>query len=133
MTSGQRKAHKVLWLLLVIIIPAIIVFAVKDLDIFNPVENEFADIESSKKKVLKSSENELIKVSLYENSIEIILKSALKNSSSVVYGLDDNEKKGQLIGQISNVGIYSFKTSKQLKGIVVFDVLKETEITKLIF
>lgn len=133
MTSGQRKAHKVLWLLLVIIIPTIIVFAVKDLDIFNPVENEFADIESSKKKVLKSSENELIKVSLYENSIEIILKSALKNSSSVVYGLDDNEKKGQLIGQISNVGIYSFKTSKQLKGIVVFDVLKETEITKLIF
>lgn len=133
MTSGQRKAHKVLWLLLVIIIPTIIVFAVKDLDIFNLVENEFADIESSKKKVLKSSENELIKVSLYENSIEIILKSALKNSSSVVYGLDDNEKKGQLIGQISNVGIYSFKTSKQLKGIVVFDVLKETEITKLIF
>lgn len=133
MNSKQRSTHLYVWLILLVIVPTIMLLAIKDLNVFHTSENNTAHITSSKPDALKSAENDLIKVSLYSQGVEIILKSTLKSSSAVVYELNQNEEKGDVIGQISTVGIYNFNATTSLKGIVIIDALKETEITKLIF
>ncbi len=129
MTSGLRKAHKYIWLLLVVIVPVIMFLSIKDLDIFSS-RTDSATFESSIKNPLKTTENNLIRITLYEGSIEIILKSTLKNASSIVYA---SEAKKQIIGQLTTAGIYNFNMEKQPKGILVYDELKEELITKLDF
>ena len=137
MISGLRKAHKYIWLLIAIGIPVLIVFSIKDLDVFSSKNLLLTEIEATKSNVIKVVENDLIKASLIKkdstNYIEVILKSTLKNPSSLVYGLDQNDEKGELIGQLTTIGIYNFELEQSLKGIVVYDALKETLISKLEF
>jgi len=137
MTSGQRKAHKYIWLLIAIGIPVLIVFSIKDLDVFSSKNVSSSKIEATKSNVIKVAENDLIKASLIKidsiTSIEVILKSPLKNASSLVYELNKNNKKGKLIGQLSTVGIYNFEVKQHLKGIIIYDTLKEALISKLEF
>ncbi len=137
MTSGQRKAHKYIWLLIAIGIPILIVFSIKNLDVFSSKKFSLSEIEATKSNIIKVAENDLIKVSLIKkdstNSIEVILKSTLKNPSSLVYELIENNEKSVLIGQLTNVGIYYFDAKESLKGIVIYDALKEKLISKLEF
>ncbi len=133
MTSGLRKAHKYIWLLLIIIVPVIMVFSIKDLDIFSSENNTLSQLKGSKKVNLKTSENDIIKASVFERHVEIILKSTLKNSSSVVYEMDEKGNKSGVIGQLTTAGIYNFNINNLPKGIIVYDDLKDVEITKLSF
>ena len=137
MTSGQRKAHKYIWLLIAIGIPFLVVFSIKDLDVFSSKSLSLSEIEATKNNVIKVAENELIKASLIKmdstNSIEVILKSTLKNPSSLVYELQKNNEKGKLIGQLTTVGIYNFELEESVKGVIIYDTLKESLITKLAF
>ena len=137
MTSGLRKAHKYIWLLIVIGIPILIVFSIMFLDVFSSKNISSLEIKATKSNVIKVAENDLIKASLIKmdstNSIEVILKSPLKNPSSLVYGLIKNDEKGVLIGQLTTVGIYNFELKKPIKGIVVYDGLKEKLISKIEF
>lgn len=137
MTLGQRKAHKYIWSTLVVVMPLVIFFAIKDLNIFSLKNDSAVQLESSGDNLVKMSENELIKASLYEKdsarTIQIILKSPLKNPTSVVFTVNNNDKKGGIIGQLSTVGIYNFKIESFPIGIAIYDTLKETLITKLVF
>ena len=133
MTSGLRKAHKYIWLLLIIIVPVMMVFSIKDLDIFSSDNNTTSQLKGSKKVSLKTSENDIIKASVFERHVEIILKSTLKNSSSVVYEMDEKGNKSGVIGQLTTAGIYNFNINILPKGIIVYDDLKDVEITKLSF
>lgn len=134
MTSGLRKAHKYIWLLLVIIVPVIMFLSIKDLDIFSSEKNTATiTAKTSKKNVIVSTENEIVKASLYPNHVEIILKSTLKNSSSIVYEMDAKGHKSSLIGQLTTAGIYKFNINHLPKGIMMYDALKGVEITKLKF
>ncbi len=133
MTSGLRKAHKYIWLLLIIIVPVMMVFSIKDLEIFSSENNTTSQLKGSKKVSLKTSENDIIKASVFESHVEIILKSTLKNSSSVVYEMDEKGNKSGVIGQLTTAGIYNFNINILPKGIIVYDDLKDVEITKLSF
>ncbi len=133
MTSGLRKAHQYIWLLLLIIVPLIMVFSIKDLDVFSSERNTTSQTNGSKKESLKTSENELIKASVFESHMEIILKSTLKTSSSVVYEMDTKGNKPTIIGQLTAAGIYNFNINNLPKGIIIYDDLKQVEITKLKF
>ncbi len=133
MTSGLRKAHKYIWLLLIIIVPVMMVFSIKDLDIFSSDNNTISQLKGSKKVSLKTSENDIIKASVFERHVEIILKSTLKNSSSVVYEMDEKGNKSGVIGQLTTAGIYNFNINILPKGIIIYDDLKDVEITKLSF
>ena len=132
MTSGLRKVHKYSWLLIVIIIPLIMIFALKNISSLS-ANDSVTTYESSKNIILKTAENDLIKVALLSNSIEIILKKTLKNASSIVYISDLSGNKNQIIGQISTVGIYTFNIETSPKSIILYDELKEELITKLDF
>ncbi|MEH6535327.1 MAG: hypothetical protein V7719_02965 [Psychroserpens sp.] len=133
MTSGLRKAHKYIWLLLIIVVPVIMVFSIKDLDIFSSENNTASQLMGSKKVSLNSFENDIVKTSVFESHIEIILKSTLKNSSSIVYDMDEKGNKSNVIGQLTTAGIYNFNINSLPKGIIIYDDLKHVEITKFSF
>jgi hypothetical protein len=136
MTSGQRKAHRYIWLVLAILIPIIIGVSVKDLSIFSTEEHLEIVSTNNSKTILKTVENELVKVSIVEQdsitTVEIILKKPLKHPSSSVFTVK-NDKRGYFIGQLNSVGIYNFKVTTIPKGIIVYDDIKETKITKIMF
>ena len=131
MTSGLRKAHKYIWLLLIIIVPAIMIFSIKDLDLFSSGTNTTSELTGSKKMSLKSVENDIVKIAVFESYLEIILKTTLKNSSSVVYKMDEKGNKSHVIGQLTTAGIYNFNINALPKGIIIYDAIKQVEITKL--
>lgn len=133
MNSGLRKAHTYIWLLLVVIIPIVIFFSIKNLALYSSESDAVSQIKDSNKKHLTSFENELIKASVYENSIELILKSTLKNPSSIVYEMNEEGTKSNSIGQMTSAGIYNFTIHKLPKGIIIYDAIKNVEITKFSF
>ncbi len=133
MTSGLRKAHKYIWLILVIIIPIVILFSIKDLAIFSSENDEVSQIKYSENKKIVSFENDIVRASFSENQIKIILKTTLKNPSSVVYAIDAKGNKFLVIGQLTTAGIYTFKSNASPKGIIISDDLKDVQITKLMF
>ncbi len=133
MNSRQRKAHTFIWLFSVITVPLVMIFAVKDLDTLASKKLQKPYGELSKQKQLDVFENTLIKATLYETDIEIILKSSLKNASSVVYELNSEGEKSTIIGQLSTAGVYTFSIHKLPNKLVIYDDLKQTSITKITF
>ena len=133
MTSGQRKAHKYIWMLLGIVIPVIILFSIKDLTVFSFKKDTSSKFELLMTDALKVAENDIIKVALFSDSITVILKRTLKNPSSILYSIDLEGNKEKVIGQLSTLGIYNFKITELPKGILLYDTLKEKIITKIIF
>jgi hypothetical protein len=49
MASGLGKAHKYIWLLLIISVPVIMVFSIKDLDLFSSETNSASQVGVRKK------------------------------------------------------------------------------------
>ncbi|RNC84226.1 MAG: hypothetical protein ED556_12280 [Winogradskyella sp.] len=133
MTSGQRKAHKIIWLALVVVIPVFMFFSIKGLNFDQARTSTLAEIEESKSTILKATENDLIKTNLYKSHMEVILKAPLKTASAIVYEVDTEGKRGKLLGQLKAVGIYKFNITDLPNGILVYDKLKDIEITKLKF
>ena len=133
MTSGQRKAHKYIWMLLGIVIPVIILFSIKDLTVFSFKKDTSSKFELLMTDALKVAENDVIKAALFSDSITVILKRTLKNPSSILYSIDLEGNKEKVIGQLSTLGIYNLKITELPKGILLYDILKEKIITKIIF
>ncbi|WP_422105955.1 hypothetical protein [Winogradskyella sp.] len=133
MTSGQRKAHKFIWLVLAVAIPIFMFITIKNLDFNRSDDNDITAVKTLNEKFIKTAENDLIKVNVYKKYIEVILKSPLKHASSVVYATSNQGKKGQALGQLTTVGIYKFNITDVPTGLLVYNPLKELEITKLTF
>ena len=132
MTSGLRKAHRYIWLILVIGIPVMIVFAIKDLKFSDTNTGQFFNTEFTKKSSKVDFENEIIKVGFYPNSIELILKKTLKNASCTVYAIDDKDIK-TVLGQLTTSGKYQFDVKDTPKNILIYDEIKDMLITKTNF
>ncbi len=133
MNSKQRKAHKYIWLLIALVVPVLMVFAIKDLDLLSSKSNASPNHIISKEKPLSVFENDLVKTAVFDNRLELILKSTLKNSSSVIYEMDKKGNKSSVIGQLTTAGIYNFKINNRPKGIIISDDLKNITITKFSF
>ena len=137
MNYNLRKVHRYSWLFIVIMLPLLIMFSIKDLDFSSSKNTSLQSEKSSAKQLIKVAENELVRVSWLQKadlkSVEVILKTPLKSASSLVYTLTKSGEKGILIGPVSTVGIYQFSFQEPLEGIVIYDTLKETPITQLLF
>ncbi len=133
MTSGLRKAHKLIWLLLLVIVPTLMFFSIRDLDIFSSENTSIPKYDGSNKANLNSYENDVVKATVFEAHVEIILKSTLKNSSAVVYDMNKQGERSTILGQLTTAGIYNFNINNLPKGIIIYDALKEVEITKFSF
>jgi len=133
MNSGLRKIHKYSWLLLLIIIPLIMFFSMKNLVLFESTKEDGISHSFSRTNPDRDFENDLIKVAFYPKSIEIILKTTLKNASSTVYAVHDNDEKQKVIGELTAAGIYTFKINDIPKNIMIYDNIKDVLITKTNF
>ena len=137
MTSGLRKAHKLIWLFLIIVIPIIMFFSVKNLDFYAQQESNSIPSELDSYENFETDKNDILNavISRTEDSIVVTLeiKTPLKAPSAEVYEIDENGKKSLYLGQLSIVKTYNFNVSSEATGILIYDALKDTEITKLIF
>ncbi|MDT0605444.1 hypothetical protein [Croceitalea rosinachiae] len=118
MIASQRKSHKYVWLIIAIVIPVMLFFAIKDLD-FSTTSN------NSKKEQLTASFN--------HSKVQIQLRQPLQSPSPLVYELNANGKPGKILGQLNGIGNYKFSTSSTAKGIVVKDGIKNEELFKIEF
>ncbi|UII80661.1 hypothetical protein [Flagellimonas sp. CMM7] len=129
MDADLRKRHKYSWLSVAIVLPILLVFIIKDLD-FNQHENVSQETNAS-------SSSDIVDTNLTRSKgayiLELNVKSPLKSASSVVYALNMKGEKDSKLGLINGVGSYSFPSKKEIKGIVIQDVLKNQEILKLEF
>ncbi|NER16085.1 hypothetical protein [Spongiivirga citrea] len=134
MTSGQRKAHKYVWLLLVMTIPILMIFAVKDLDVFSLKEDLKPKFSATKGTIVKTSENKILKASLIKKdslySLEVILKKPIKQASLVIESLQAQDG-AKVIGQLSSVGIYKFEVDEVIEAIILKDPLGKEDINIL--
>ncbi len=132
MTSGLRKAHRYIWLILVIGIPVMMVFAIRDLQFTDTNTVQINTEEFTKKNAKPDFENEIILLAFYQKSMELILKKPLKNASSTVYAIDGNNVK-TVLGQLTTPGKYQFDVKNTPKNIMVYDEIKDSLITKTNF
>lgn len=135
MTSGLRRAHKYIWLLIAIVLPVLVIFSFDDIQLTTPKTIGTNTASTDVPKVIKSSENELLKAVLLEdNSLRVILKSSLAQASSIIYLLDANNNLSKPIGQLNSRGSYLFELhDKNIYGIAIKDNIKDQLVTKLEF
>lgn len=137
MTSGLRKAHKYIWLLLLIIVPVLMFFSIKNLNYSTPQNNTGTSFEFGNYNILMTDENNLLKAVAVKAEqaikLDFEIKTPFKSASSEVYELNENKEKGKYLGIITSAKIYSFELNTNATGILIYDSLKKREITKLIF
>lgn len=128
MTKKLRKTHLYSWLLLIIIIPIILVFAV--LGIKESAIND-GPIESIKTAAMVTAvDNETFFIGIREvdalTTLEVVVKRPIKSPSATLYGSYKN--KQQVIGQLNEKGIYSFELIQHFERILILDNIKTVEL-----
>jgi len=133
MTSNLRKAHKIIWMLLLITIPVVMVLAV--LEIKKPAINDDDLVLSEARLGRLVSENESFSISVGKggeiDNLQVILKRPLKNPSAVVYGASSEDKKEYFIGVINEKGLYNFQLNKSTKEVRIYDAIKKEDIINI--
>jgi hypothetical protein len=119
MTSGLRKIHRFAWLFIGIAGIIFLIFTIKDLNFYRSHS------------VLK--DNEQVKVIMDKGQLILEVKTSLKSCSSVVYAVDSDGQKGEVLGQVQAEGLYRFELKKPINGVIIYDEIKENELIKLNF
>ncbi|MEP0263037.1 hypothetical protein [Dokdonia sp.] len=134
MTSGLRKAHKIIWIVLGLLGAVLIVLSI------NSVKQPFltdsdASIATITEGVHTIEDNTQFYMSIEEqansNKLQIVLKTPLKSASTVVYTLTPDHKKGAFLGTIDKKGLYAFDIDKSIKKIQLYDGIKNNEIRNI--
>lgn len=135
MDARLRKRHKFIWIFLAPIITVLAVLASKDLSFSS--EETMLISKNETGKVLKQMENEEIRMILIENLgknlLQVQIKSPMKATSSILFGLTENSEKESVLGQLEGVGTYSFQVKEIIEGILIKDAIKNQQILKLEF
>lgn len=118
MIASQRKAHKVIWLLLTVSMVIFLILSIRELD-----------FSTSTKTISKDA----VVASLNGDKVMITINTPLKSASSVVYELTGNGETGRILGQINTVGTYTFKVAGGTKGIIIVDKIKDNQLFKTTF
>ena len=130
-----RRRHKWMWLILTPILAILLFLSAKNLDFFPSIDTLQTDnVEGN---VVKEIENAEIKAILSNTSEQYLLniwvKNPLKSTSSVVYAINPNGEKGEVLGQLEDKGNYVFSSQANIDGFLVMDEIKNQQILKLEF
>lgn len=131
-TLSLKKIHVISWFLIILIIPQFIYRSTKSLEFTDTQLKERTEITPIKKGTV-SAENEIIALILKNNQLSLSVKKSLKSASSLVYSCDKEGNKLNLLGQLNSNTNYSFATESNIKGVVIYDSIKNKTITKLLF
>ena len=130
-----RRRHKWMWLILTPILAILLFLSAKNLDFFPSMDTlQMDNVEGN---VVKEIENAEIKAILSNTSEQYLLniwvKNPLKSTSSVVYAINANGEKGEVLGQLEGKGNYVFSSKANIDGFLVMDEIKNQQILKLEF
>ncbi|MDH7447762.1 hypothetical protein [Aquimarina sp. 2201CG14-23] len=133
MTSGLRKTHKIIWLLLIIVIPILLVLSVNSIKESLLIDGDVTVSETSGQRTVLDDESFLIGIKELEtsNTLQLILKKPLKSASSLVYGVTPSNTDGKYLGTLDKKGVYTFKIDKSIKSIRVYDEIKKNNIVNI--
>ena len=135
MTGGQQRAHKIIWIVMVIILPLLIFIVIRDINF--DVQSSDISGESELRNNALVVEQDWIRTVLVDINektlLQIRLKKPLKNPSALVYTLNKRGQKDRLLGQLQGMGDYEFSLDTPFEGIILYDAIKEEEIEKLEF
>ncbi|SHJ37330.1 hypothetical protein [Aquimarina spongiae] len=127
MTSGQRKAHKLIWMFLVIAIPVFVIFALKSIKEPFITDSDLSSREEITGKLILDDAQFQIQL-LDKSNIQIILKRPLKSASSSVYGISSNNESEIFLGVLDKKGIYQFQINPNCKSIKIQDDIKHINL-----
>jgi hypothetical protein len=136
--SNISRLHRTIWMVLILVIPIMIYFSIKDLQYFPKHDHALISNKFPVSERIKFAEDEFIKAALYglgsENvQLEITLKNPLKHPIVAVHILDENYTKGDFIGLLNSASKYYFPAYPSIKGILLYDTIKDEVITKMEF
>lgn len=134
MTSGLRKTHKIIWIVLIIIMPVLIVLSIKSIKepLLTDGDLSLTPILSGQRIVLDDDSFFIgVKEQNSLNALQIILKKPLKSASSLVYGVLPSEKKDTYLGVLDKKGVYMFEIDKQIRSIRIYDEIKKSDIVNI--
>ena len=118
MISSQRKAHRLIWSVLLVMLPVFLFLSISHLD-FTIKDN--------------GSNKHPIEVRSVGEQLHLELNEPFESASAVVFELVEDGTVGGVIGQLEGVGSYHFNTSKSAIGILIYDEIKKQEIVKITF
>ncbi len=136
MTSSLRKKHLLLWFVIILGVPVLMFSSIVNIPEF-PQEETIEKMTITDGTVLKSVKNDLVAIHLKKtvtgHIIEVEIPIPLKTASAAVYEIKNSSDKGAFIGQINTKGTYTFPSHKNISGIIVFDNIRNKEITQIKF
>ncbi|CAM1344157.1 hypothetical protein [Tenacibaculum amylolyticum] len=128
MTSGLRKTHRYVWLVLILVMPILMYFAIQN-DPYTVLENTKTVKEPSS----FISKNEHLSYQKKGVALLILIKKPFKNASVAVYELQNGEQ-GDILGEIASAQeTYAFNINANADGFLLYDVIKKEAITKIKF
>ncbi|WP_299766776.1 hypothetical protein [uncultured Dokdonia sp.] len=134
MTSGLRKAHKVIWMVLGILGVVLIIASINSVKEPLGIDSD-TSISSTKKNVRTIEENAQLSVNVEElaniNKLHIVIKKPLKSAATGVYVLTNDQERGAFLGSIDNKGLYTFTIEKTAKKIQLYDGIKKSVIRNI--
>lgn len=134
MTSGLRKAHKVIWMVLGILGVVLIIASINSVKEPLGIDSD-TSISSTKENVRTIEDNVQLSVNIEElaniNKLHIVIKKPLKSAASSVYVLTNDQERGAFLGSIDNKGLYTFTIEKTAKKIQLYDGIKKSVIRNI--
>ncbi|WP_106793291.1 hypothetical protein [Aquimarina sp. Aq78] len=133
MTSGLRKMHKIVWILLIIVMPVLIFLSIKSIKepLLTDGDVSLTPIRSGQRIVLDDDSFFIgIKEQNSLNALQIILKRPLQSASSLIYGIS-NHKKDTYLGTLDKKGVYTFEIDKKIRSIRIYDEIKKNDIINI--
>ncbi len=134
MTSDLRKAHKMIWVVLAILIPILLVSAVlgipkpafndKDLLVNDGVDKEPPVYEDESLTLFLEQDGA-------EGNLRLFLKKPLPHPSALVYANSSKTPEGTYLGSLDKKGVYQFTVDRSAEEIKIYDAIKKEEITKI--
>lgn len=130
MTSNLRKAHKNIWLTLLILIPLTMVFAVLGISDSPLTDAAYSGQITNKQSSILDNDQFYIGINKKENpnNLQLILKKSLSSPSPIVYGISATSSEVAFLGALGKKGLYAFPVDKSIKSIRIYDELKKVEL-----
>ena len=126
MTYVERKIHKLIWIILVIITPIFLVFAATSIKEPFITDTDLKVSNSNKGKIIiQNDQLDVYKIS--DKQLQVIVKTPIKSASSSVYGVTTT-KKETFLGTIDKKGIYQFNINSNYSSLKIVDNIKKTNL-----
>ncbi|WP_394750831.1 hypothetical protein [Spongiimicrobium salis] len=130
MTSNLRKAHKIIWLLLLITVPVTLVFSVIGISGSPLTDADFSGQITEEQEAILDNDQFFIGLNEKEhsNNLRIILKKSLSSPTPIVYGISATSNEASSLGALGEKGVYAFSVDHAVKRIRIYDDLKKVEL-----